>query len=63
MLLRQGLRSHERTQTDGRIGRVEGTREMVVWANYIIVYQEDAFSVRILRILRILHAAQQWPSF
>jgi plasmid stabilization system protein ParE len=32
---------------------------MVVWSNFIVVYQEDAFSVR---ILRVLHAAQQWPS-
>ncbi len=31
---------------------------MVVRANYIIVYAADALSVR---ILRILHAAQQWP--
>jgi toxin ParE1/3/4 len=28
-----------------RPGRVEGTREMIVWSNYIIVYQEDAFTV------------------
>lgn len=42
----------------GRPGRVEGTRELVAWANYIILYQEDAFTVR---ILRLLHAAQQWP--
>lgn len=41
-----------------RPGRVEGTREMVVTANYIVVYSEDAFTVR---ILRVLHAAQQWP--
>jgi toxin ParE1/3/4 len=42
----------------GRPGRVQGTRELVAWSNYIIVYQEDAFAVR---ILRVLHAAQQWP--
>ena len=42
----------------GRRGRVEKTRELVVWSNYIIVYQEDA---NMIRILRVLHAAQQWP--
>lgn len=41
-----------------RAGRIEGTREMVVWANYIVVYEVDAFAVR---ILRVLHGAQQWP--
>lgn len=41
-----------------RRGRIEGTREMVVWSNFILIYQEDAFAVR---ILRVLHAAQQWP--
>jgi toxin ParE1/3/4 len=41
-----------------RPGRIEGTREMVVRSNFIVVYQEDAFTVR---ILRVLHAAQQWP--
>ena len=42
----------------GRPSRIEGTRELVVWANYIIVYQEDAFA---LQRLRVLHTAQQWP--
>ncbi|KAB8308168.1 type II toxin-antitoxin system RelE/ParE family toxin [Erwinia endophytica] len=41
-----------------RAGRIEGTREMVVRANYIVVYTEDTLTVR---ILRVLHAAQQWP--
>lgn len=41
-----------------RAGRVEGTREMVVWSNYIVVYDEDPITVR---ILRVLHGAQQWP--
>ncbi|MDL2409610.1 hypothetical protein PY650_29075 [Rhizobium calliandrae] len=27
-------------------------------ANYIVIYMEDPFAVR---ILRVLHAAQQWP--
>ena len=39
-------------------GRVEGTREMVVRSNYIVVYTEDAQTVT---ILRVLNAARQWP--
>ena len=42
-----------------RAGRVEGTREMVIRANFITVYTEDPYTVR---ILRVLHAAQLWPS-
>ncbi|HEX7340027.1 MAG TPA: type II toxin-antitoxin system RelE/ParE family toxin [Rhodanobacteraceae bacterium] len=41
-----------------RSGRVPGTREMVAHANYVVVYAEDDSAVR---ILRVLHAAQQWP--
>ncbi len=41
-----------------RPGRIEGTREMVVWSNFVVVYQDDALTVR---ILRVLHAAQLWP--
>jgi toxin ParE1/3/4 len=41
-----------------RAGRVNGTREMVVRPNYIVIYAEDATAVT---ILRVLHAAQQWP--
>jgi toxin ParE1/3/4 len=41
-----------------RAGRVTGTREMVVRPNYIVVYTEDDSAVT---ILRVLHAAQQWP--
>jgi len=42
----------------GRQGRVKGTRELVALANYIIVYQENPSTIR---ILRVLNAAQQWP--
>jgi len=41
-----------------RSGRVVGTREMVVRPNYLVIYTEDAEAVT---ILRVLHAAQQWP--
>ncbi|MFT3791447.1 MAG: type II toxin-antitoxin system RelE/ParE family toxin [Rudaea sp.] len=41
-----------------RPGRVAGTRELVVRPNYVVVYAEDAHAVV---ILRVLHAAQQWP--
>lgn len=41
-----------------RAGRVDGTREMIVRTNYIVVYAETPDTVA---ILRVLHAAQQWP--
>lgn len=41
-----------------RSGRVEGTRELVVRPNYIVVYTETASAVT---VLRVLHAAQMWP--
>ncbi len=43
----------------GRSGRLPGTRELVVTGlPYIIVYRVTG---DIVRILRVLHMAQQWP--
>ncbi len=41
-----------------RSGRVEGTREMVVRPNYVVVYADTP---EMVSVLRVLHAAQQWP--
>ena len=41
-------------------GRVKGTREIVVHPNYIVIYRE--MGTQILEVLRVLHAAQQWPT-
>lgn len=41
-----------------RAGRVTGTREIVLRPNYVVVYAEDALMIS---ILRVLHAARQWP--
>ena len=41
-----------------RPGRVNGTRELVVRPNYIVVYAETPAAVT---VLRVLHAAQMWP--
>lgn len=42
----------------GRIGRVPSTRELVVRPDYLMIYDIDGET---LRVLRVLHAAQQWP--
>ena len=42
----------------GRPGRVRGTWELVLHPNYLLIY--DQVEDR-LRILRVLHAARQWP--
>ena len=43
----------------GRPGRVEGTRELVIDRTpYIAAYRVAGGTVR---ILRVLHGAQQWP--
>ena len=42
----------------GRPGRVEGTRELIVRPKYIVIYAETPETVT---VLRVLHAARQWP--
>ena len=42
----------------GRLGREAGTRELVAYENYILVYDVTA---DLVRVLRVLHAARQWP--
>lgn len=39
--------------------RVLGTREAVVHPNYVMVYRVEGETIT---ILRVLHAAQRWPS-
>ena len=41
-----------------RPGRVNGTRELVVRPNYIVVYAETP---EVVTVLRVLHTAQMWP--
>ena len=41
-----------------RIGRVDGTREIVVLPNYIVVYR---FTTTQIEVVSVLHARQQYP--
>jgi addiction module RelE/StbE family toxin len=53
------IHSLRTTPYRGRLGRIEGTREMVVSSlPYVVVYR--VFDERLL-ILNIVHGAQRWP--
>lgn len=41
-----------------RVGRVPGTREIVVHPNYVLVYQVTAEAIQ---VLAVLHARQEYP--
>jgi addiction module RelE/StbE family toxin len=41
-----------------KLGRMKDTREMVIRPNYVVVYRDTPAEVT---ILRVLHAARQWP--
>lgn len=43
----------------GRPGRVSSTRELVVHQHYLMIYD---LANDLVRILRVLHTAHQWPS-
>jgi addiction module RelE/StbE family toxin len=47
-----------KTPTLYKPGRIKGTREIVARPNYVIVYRVVG---DIVEVLRVLHAAQQWP--
>ena len=43
----------------GRLGRITGTRELVVAGlPYLVIYRLNDSTVE---VLRVLHAAQEWP--
>lgn len=45
----------------GRLGRLKGTRELVIdGLPFILVYRQD-YPLNQLQILRVLHDTQQWP--
>lgn len=51
------LRQHPRL---GRVGRVKGTRELVISGlPYIVIYVIQRSGIQ---IARLLHGAQQWPN-
>ena len=42
----------------GRVGRIQGTRELVVRSNYVMVYSVAGETIN---FLRVLHVARRWP--
>lgn len=46
----------------GRLGRLKGSRELVIDGLPFIVIYRQRHALDQLQILRVLHNAQQWPS-
>ncbi len=44
----------------GRMGRVEGTRELATGTSYIAAYRVDSRANTVV-ILALIHAARRWP--
>ena len=45
----------------GRLGRVAGTRELVISGTPFIVVYRSKKDARQIDLIRLLHGAQQWP--
>jgi toxin ParE1/3/4 len=57
--IREQVETLVRFPQSGRLGRIEGTRELVVPRTpYIVAYRVTGDAVR---ILRVLHGARRWP--
>jgi addiction module RelE/StbE family toxin len=58
--IRESIAHLRRHPELGRVGRVMGTRELVVAGlPYLVVYRLNDSTVE---VLRVLHDAQEWPS-
>lgn len=42
----------------GRLGRIAGTRELIVHPNYLVIYRVNEAAIE---VLRVLHARQRYP--
>lgn len=57
--IRSAISNLSKQPSMGRIGRVQGTRELIIVGTaYLIIYRLKPDSVE---ILRVLHGAQKWP--
>jgi toxin ParE1/3/4 len=53
------LKTHPRL---GRLGRVDGTRELIISGSpYLVIYEIAPAEQQVL-IVRILHSARRWPT-
>lgn len=57
--IRESILLTARMPSSGRIGRVEGTREITVpGTSYLVAYK---ILENMIHVLAILHGAQEWP--